>query len=265
MRISNIFKRKIKFKNISYRPQPNSKKRIENKITIRRGKLFTVAYSDLGKKIFVNQQIFRKVHNVWRSGRTKYEDPEIRLEIRERIPEYWKQEETAANMVLELKENKRKFFIKVGNSWPMEINGKIERLNFARPVQEMGLLKLISEKNFNVIPAHFGITMQGYNFIIYDYVPFITVADALEKGLISGRTYKKINKLLDGVTEEVNSTLKKEYRKYGFDKLNLTYDLKAGNTFIDVNTKQIYIFDPNSLSIDQMSAQMLDKYKIKKP
>ena len=56
MRISNIFKRKIKFKNISYRPKPNSKKRIENKITIRRGKLFTVAYSDLGKKIFVNQQ-----------------------------------------------------------------------------------------------------------------------------------------------------------------------------------------------------------------
>ena len=258
MRLFKIFKPKIKFKELDYRSDQN-KKTVDNNITVRRGDLFTVAYSDLGKKLFLNQRLFRKVYKIWTSGKAKYEDSQIKLTIVDVIPEYWRQEETLANMVLELKDTNKKFYIKVGNAWPMEVNGKIERLNFGRPVEEMGLLKLISDHGINVIPAHLGITIRGHNFIVYDYVPFITVADAGLKGFISGRTKRKISNLLDNITEEINLTLKKDPKKYGFSEQKLVYDLKLENTFLDPNTKRLFVFDPTAISLSKITGDLFQK------
>jgi hypothetical protein len=259
MKLFKLFKRKIKFKDLEYKSNLKPKEKLDQEITIRRGPLFTVAYSNVGKKMFVDRKIFRKIYKIFKSGKSKFEDSQIKLTIIDVISEYWNQEETLANMVLELKDTNQKFYIKVGNSWPMEVNGKIERLNFGRPVEEMGMLKLISDHGVNVVPAHFGVTIRGFNFIVYDCVPFITVSDARPKGFISGRTEKKISNLLNEISKEVNFKLQKDPKKYGFKELKMISDLKPENTFFDLNSKKLFVFDPNSVAMNKMAESLFQK------
>ena len=196
-----------------------------------------LAYSKNAKKIIHNTpEIIKSFLILSKTDNPEFIDPKNRYHIIKETKIMGQNSNQIYKLIIKTKSGTKKYFIKEMKQW---INPTHEMLKRgANAFHELKAIEKLKELGISVIDAHLAYADKDRSFIIYDYIENLPVLwSAMKDRLISKEEYDKLNYKL----KQLKSEIKNKY---------LISDINSMNTFIDLKTKRLYLFDPLPKSIE---------------
>lgn len=190
-----------------------------------------LAYSTNAKKIVHNTpELIKNFLILSKTDSPKFIDPKKRYQIIKESKIVGSNSNQIYKLIIKTKSGTKKYFIKEMRQW---INPTHEMLKRgANAFHELKAIEKLKELGISVIDAHLAYVDKDSSFIVYDYIENMPVLwSAMNEGLISKEEYEKFNYKLKQLKFEIKD-------KY------LISDINSMNTFIDLKTKRLYLFDP---------------------